>query len=307
MRIVVTGGAGFIGSHLVAALVELNHTVEVIDDLSSGFKHNIMPGVKLHVLNICSSEAAEIIAGGNFDIVFHLAAQIDVRKSVIDPQLDLSVNVGGSINVLEACVRGKVKKIIFASSGGTGYGEQVTFPAAETHTLAPVCPYGITKITVERYLHYYQVMKGLEYVALRYANVYGPRQNPHGEAGVISIFAEKMLTHKPVFINGDGLQTRDFVHVFDVTRANLAAINYPKSDIFNVGTGIETTILSLFRMINQYYGLKVSEMHAPPKIGEQRRSVLSYEKMKYEMNWTPTIDLDTGLKQTLDWYAEKYK
>ncbi len=307
MKIAVTGGAGFIGSHLVSALTELHHTVEVIDNLSSGFEDNLVPNVKLHILDICSSAAAEVIAEGNFDIVFHLAAQIDVRKSVTDPQLDLSVNVGGSINVLEACVKGKVKKVIFASSGGAGYGEQVTFPASENHILAPLSPYGITKITVERYLHYYQVMKGPEYVALRYANVYGPRQNPHGEAGVISIFAEKMLTHKPVFINGDGLQTRDFVHVFDVTRANLAAIDYPKSDIFNVGTGIETTILSLFRMINQYYGSKVSEMHAPPKIGEQRRSVLSYEKIKHEMNWMPTIDLDTGLKQTLDWYAEKYK
>ena len=302
MKILVTGGAGFIGSHICDRCIELGHNVVVLDNLMTGLRRNINPKAVFYHNDLNDTEISNIFAREKFDTVIHEAAQMDVRRSVDDPVFDATNNILGFINILQNSAKYKVKKVIFASSGGAIYGEQENFPAHEQDRLAPCSPYGITKLTGEKYLHYYALEYGLQYIALRYANVYGPRQNPRGEAGVISIFTEMLLEGKQPIINGDGEQTRDFVFVDDVVQANIAALEYDKTGIFNVGTGRETTINRIFQLIRDAAGAKIEEKHGPAKGGEQLRSVIAYDSAAAELGWQPRVELEIGLQQTVDFF-----
>ena len=270
--ICVTGGAGFIGSHLVDAFLARGHRVTVLDDLSSGVRGNVSSEAELHVLDIRSPEAASKIAEGGFAVLVHQAAQMDVRRSVEDPVHDAQVNVAGTLNLLEAARRGGVRQVLFASTGGAIYGEQETFPASEEHPTRPVSPYGVAKLAAERYLFFYRQQYGLSATCLRYANVYGERQNPHGEAGVVAIFCRRLLAGDPVTIHGDGLQTRDYLHVSDVVHANLAAAGRPGLHVYNVGTGVETSVVELYGHLAAAVGSDLPATHGPAMPGEQRRS-----------------------------------
>ncbi len=305
MKILVTGGAGFIGSHIVDAYVNAGHSVVVIDDLSMGVRENVNPKAKFYQSDIRDKSIADIFETERPDVVNHHAAQMDVRKSVDDPMFDASVNIIGVLNLLENCKKNNVKKFIFASTGGAIYGEQDYFPADENHPVRPLSPYGITKLSTEKYLFYYKQVFGLQYVVLRYANVFGPRQNPHGEAGVVAIFSKKMLEGGQPHINGDGKQTRDYVFVDDVVRANLLALDYPESDIFNIGTGIETDVNVLFNEIKKLTNSNCYELHAPAKLGEQLRSVLDTKKIEKELSWKPKYNIEDGLRLTVEFFKNK--
>lgn len=304
MKIMVTGGAGFIGSNVADRFIREDHKVTVIDNLSTGVESNLNKKARFFKVDIRSAVIGKIFEKAKPDILCHHAAQIDVRKSTDDPIFDADVNILGSLNLLNACVRHKVKKVIFASTGGAIYGEQDYFPADEKHPADPLSPYGVTKLTIEKYLHFYRETYGLDYVSLRYANVYGPRQNPFGEAGVVAIFAEKLLSGKEAVINGEGKQTRDFVFVDDVVEANLLALRYPKSDIFNIGTGIETDINSIFRTLKKSAGSRQKEIHAPPKPGEQERSVLDHSKAEALLKWKPEYELSEGMARTVEFFQK---
>lgn len=305
MKILVTGGAGFIGSHVVDAYVEQGHEVHVVDNLCTGLRENVNPRAVFHFMDIRDPAITDFVADEGFEVLNHHAAQMDVRRSVDDPVYDAEVNAIGTLRLMEGARKGKVKKVIFASTGGAIYGEQDYFPADELHPLRPVSPYGVTKLVGEKYLHYYQFVHGIPYVVLRYANVYGPRQNPHGEAGVVAIFTERLLRGEQPIINGDGLQTRDFVFVGDVVRANLLALDYPRNDVFNIGTGIETDVNTIFRKLRELCGSDVPERHGPAKPGEQRRSVLDYTHARKELGWEPQVSLDEGLRQTVQFFRSR--
>jgi UDP-glucose 4-epimerase len=306
MNILVTGGAGFIGSHLVEAFLAEGHSVSVMDDLSTGKERNLHPSAKFLRADIRDAGMVDrIFGGGRFDVVCRHAAQMDVRRSVAHPVFDASVNIVGVLTLLEAAVRHAVKKVLFASSGGAMYGEQDYFPADESHPARPVSPYGVAKLATEQYLFYYRVAYGLDSVSLRYANVYGPRQNPEGEAGVIAIFADKMLRGEPPIINGDGKQTRDYVYVGDVVRANLLAPRYEGSGVFNIGTGVETDVNNLFRQIRTLTGSDCAEKHGEGKKGEQLRSVLDARKAIRELGWSVTHSLAQGLRLTVEYFENR--
>ncbi|HET6464235.1 MAG TPA: NAD-dependent epimerase/dehydratase family protein [Nitrospiria bacterium] len=302
MKVLVTGGAGFIGSHVVDRLIQEGHDVVVVDNLSTGKKKNINRDAHFYKTDILNSRIEKIFKKEKPDLISHHAAQMDVRRSVADPIFDAQVNVLGLLNVLENAVRHGTKKVIFASSGGAVYGEQQVFPAPETHPLHPVSPYGISKLAGEHYLYYYQQVAGLNYVALRYANVYGPRQDPFGEAGVVAIFSQKTLMNDQPIINGNGKQTRDYVFVEDVVEAHMAVIDNSIKGIFNVGTGKETSVNQLFRNLVDISGAKAKEVYGPEKRGEQIRSVLDYTKLKKATDWEPKVELYDGLKQTVDYF-----
>ncbi|HEY6952344.1 MAG TPA: NAD-dependent epimerase/dehydratase family protein [Bacteroidota bacterium] len=305
MNILVTGGAGFIGSHIVDAYIHEKHRVVVVDDLSTGSKQNLNPGAKFIQMDIRDNNLDNVFREEHFDVVNHLAAQMDVRKSVADPQLDASINVLGGLNVFENARRHGVRKVVFSSTGGAIYGEQDYFPADELHPLRPLSPYGITKLCTEKYLFYYKQVHGIDHVILRYANIYGPRQNPHGEAGVVAIFANKMIRHEQPVINGDGKQTRDYVFVGDVVKANLAALTLQGSDIFNVGTGVEHDVNFLFRQLRGHLYKDCPENHGPAKIGEQLRSVISHGKIQKALGWSPAVSLEEGLAATAEYFRTK--
>ncbi len=306
MKILVTGGAGFIGSHIVDAYLSLGHEVHIIDDFSTGKEENLHPAAVVHRHDISDSAAvAALMQRERFEVINHHAAQMDVRKSVADPQFDAKVNILGSINLLEHGIQNGLKKFIFASSGGTVYGEQEIFPATESHPLRPISPYGIAKATVEKYMYFYQVQYGLQAVALRYANIYGPRQNPHGEAGVVAIFAQKMMAGVSPIINGDGGQTRDYVMVEDVVQANVLSLSFEGSGNFNIGTGVETDVVQIFEVVNAYCGGHLARQFGPAKLGEQRRSVLSGALIGATMGWQPRHDFKGGMKVTLDWFSSR--
>jgi UDP-glucose 4-epimerase len=302
MKVLVTGGAGFIGSHVVDRLIQEGHEVVVVDNLSTGKKKNINRDAHFYKMDILNSRVEKIFKKEKPDLISHHAAQMDVRRSVADPIFDAQVNVLGLLNVLENAVRYGTKKVIFASSGGAVYGEQQVFPAPETHPLHPVSPYGISKLAGEHYLYYYQQVAGLNYVALRYANVYGPRQDPFGEAGVVAIFSQKTLMNDQPIINGNGKQTRDYIFVEDVVEAHMAVIENSIKGIFNVGTGKETSVNQLFRNLVDISGAKVKEVYGPEKRGEQIRSVLDYTKLKKATDWEPKVELYDGLKMTVDYF-----
>ncbi|MBC7333573.1 MAG: NAD-dependent epimerase/dehydratase family protein [Actinobacteria bacterium] len=308
MKILVTGGAGFIGSNVVDRLILEGYNVVVVDNLSSGKRENVDSKAKFYEADIRDSRISEIFETEKPEIVIHNAAQISVRDSVKDPIYDAEVNIIGSLNILELCKRAGVKKVIFASSGGTVYGEQKIFPASEDHPLSPISPYGVAKLAVEKYLYYYYFNYGLKYVSLRYANVYGPRQDPHGEAGVVAIFCSRLVEGKNPVINGDGKQTRDYVYVSDVVEANINAIECDFVGELNIGTGKETDVVELFYMLKEISGKNdVEEVHGPPMEGEQRRSCLDYEKAKLVLGWEPIVKLEEGLKLTYHWFKEIFK
>lgn len=301
LNILVTGGAGFIASHIVDAFIENGHNVTIIDNLTTGREENINQKAKFYKLDI-RDDLSKIFEEGKFDVVNHHAAQIDVRRSVIDPIYDAGVNIIGTLNLLQNAVKYGVKKFMFASTGGAVYGEQDYFPADENHKQQPLSPYGISKLAVEKYLYFYKEVHGLRYTILRYANIYGPRQNPLGEAGVVCIFLDKILAGEQPIINGSGEQTRDYVYVKDVVKANLLNLNEEESEIYNVGTGIETSVNELFRLINQNFNNSIKEVHGPAKPGEQMRSVITSEKLFKKFGWKPSTRLEDGLKETIDYY-----
>ncbi|MFA5076203.1 MAG: NAD-dependent epimerase/dehydratase family protein [Patescibacteria group bacterium] len=304
MKILVTGGAGFIGSHIVDALIKQQHRVVVVDNLSTGRREFINSKAKFYRLDIQDKKLGQIFKKEKPAIVFHLAAQIDLRKSVDDPVWDAKTNILGSLNVLENCRQFRVKKIIFASTGGAIYGDLPLnkLPTKENQPTWPLAPYGLNKLTVEHYLNYYQQIFGLAYTVLRYGNVYGPRQNALGEAGVVAIFINKILQRQQPIINGNGLQTRDYVYVGDVVRANLLALKSKKIGIYNVGAAKQTSVNQIFAKVSQALNVKIKEVHGPAKVGEQRRSCLSFAKISRELGWQPRVNLDQGIKLTVDWF-----
>lgn len=302
-KILVTGGAGFIGSHLVDALIAKGHGVVVVDDLSSGNKKNINPRAKFYKYDIRDERLARIFQKYIITHVFHTAAQINLRESIKDPLFDARINILGALNLLENCGRYGIKKFIFSSTGGAIYGDAKTVPTPETYCAQPISPYGVAKQTVENYLHYYHTVWGLDYIALRYANVYGPRQNSQSEAGVIAIFCDQLLQGKQSQINGDGKQTRDFVYVSDVVAANLLALKSKISGVYNVGTGVETNVNELYKMIAENIVAKPGKAnHAEAIKGEQRRSCLNNKKIRKDLGWQPKMSVAKGIKLTVNWF-----
>jgi UDP-glucose 4-epimerase len=307
MKILITGGAGFIASNIADRYLESGHEVVIVDNLVTGQRENIPAAAKFYEMDICEEAIKNVFEMERPDIVNHHAAQLDVRKSVADPIYDANINILGSINLLQNCIKFGVNKFIFASTGGAIYGEQDYFPADENHSTRPISPYGITKLTTEKYLHFYNLVHGLKYTVLRYANVYGPRQNPHGEAGVVAIFSKKMLKNEQPIINGGGKQTRDYVFVGDVVNANELALTGGDNKIYNIGTGIESDVNELFHKIAQFVDHPVEEVHGPGQPGEQLRSVLDYSFIKKELGWEPAVDLEAGLKKTVEFFRERVK
>jgi UDP-glucose 4-epimerase len=303
MRVLVTGGAGFIGSRVAKHLLARGHQVAIVDDLSSGKRENIPEGVRFCKMDIRGG-CADVFDDFRPEVLSHQAAQMDVRRSVREPDFDASVNVVGTVRLLENCAKYGVRKVVFASTGGAIYGEQREFPATEDHPLYPVSPYGVSKLAGERYLHYYEVQYGLPYVALRYANVYGPHQDPHGEAGVVAIFCGNLARGKVSRINGAGTQTRDYVYVEDVARANILAVeNEVTSGAYNVGTGIETSVSRLYELLSEISDKDLPPEHGPAKPGEQQRSSVDSTLAGRGMGWRPKVDLTYGLTETLRFFG----
>jgi len=300
MNCTVTGGAGFIGSHVVDALIVKGSGVATFDDLSSGKRENLHAGVLLRVGDVCDVHAVATVLPAGTDTVFHLAAQVDVRKAVVDPGLDAQVNIGGTINVLNACVDAHVRRFVMSSTGGALYGEPIVLPATEETAICPLSPYGVSKYCAEQYIGYFHRTYGLETAILRYANVYGPRQDPKGEAGVVGIFAQRILLGQPCIVYGDGEQTRDFVFVDDVAQANMLAMQGPLGT-FNVATGVETSLNQLLAAFERVVGHPVVREYAPARAGEVRRIALNAEKAWHELGWKPSVSLEDGLSQTLLW------
>lgn len=305
MKVLVTGGAGFIGSHIVDRLIQEGHEVVVVDNLSTGKRRNLNRAARFYKTDIQGWRLERVFRNERPNVVMHLAAQMDVRKSVEDPVFDAQVNVLGTLNILQQAVKHGVRKVVFSSSGGAIYGEQDVFPAPESHATKPLSPYGLSKLCGEQYLSYYERVGGIQVVNLRYANVYGPRQDPEGEAGVVAIFIQKLLNNEQPVINGNGRQTRDFVFVEDVVEANLAVMGQETAGTYNVGTGVETSINDLFRILAQHTGSICKELHGPAKKGEQARSVIDASKLRHELSWEPKMSLSDGLKRTVEYFRER--
>jgi UDP-glucose 4-epimerase len=309
MKIMVTGGAGFIGSHLVDKLIKEGNKVVVIDNLSTGKKENLNPKAKFYKIDICSPKISEILKKEKPEFVFHLAAKIDVRKSTENPIEDAKVNILGSLNIIQnlyhfSKVKSQKSKLIFASSVGV-YGEPKILPVKENHPLNPIAPYSISKLAIEKYLSFYQT-QGLDFVSLRYANVYGPRQLSDGEGGVVAIFIDQLLRKKVPTIFGNGNQTRDFVFVEDVISACLKSINYKgKESFFNIATGIETSVNALYRKISKILKVDTKPKYVPEKPGDLKRSCLDISKAKRELNWRPNYNLEEGIIKTANWFKKK--
>lgn len=303
MRVLVTGGAGFIASHVVDAYVERGHEVTVVDDLSSGRAENVNPKAELVVADLRDRATVEKLRGRSFDLVNHHAAQIDVRVSVADPAADAELNIVAALRLFQAMIDDGVRKIIFASSGGAAYGEPVYAPQDELHPLAPISPYGCAKLAIDQYLGFYRAVHGVRAVSLRYGNVYGPRQRKDGEAGVVAIFAGAILDGQTPRINGTGEQTRDYVFVEDVMRANMAASENDIDGIFNVGTGVETSVVALYEAILNALGRQVAAEHGPAKAGEQMRSVLDGTRLRTLTNLPEPVPISEGLKRTVAWLS----
>lgn len=304
MKILVTGGAGFIGSNIVDTYIELGHDVLIIDNLSSGKKENINSKAKFFKADIRNAHAIKtIFAKEKPDILNHHAAQINLRKSIADPIFDADVNIIGLLNLLEAGIKINLKKVIFASSGGAIYGEAKILPTPENYEpKQPLSPYGITKMMSEYYLNYYFNNYGLHFAILRYSNVYGPRQDPFGEGGVVAIFTQKLLKQKKPVINGDGKQTRDFVYVKDVVEANVLALNKNVNTAINIATGVETSVNKLCNLLSNKTNTFFSEIHGSSKLGDQQKSVLDIASARKILGWRPRTSLNKGLNQTINFF-----
>jgi len=305
MKILITGGAGFIGSHLVDALIQERHRVIVIDNLSTGLKQNLNPKAKFYKIDICSRQIKNIFKKEKPEVVFHLAAQIDVRKSIENPVLDTKINVLGGLNILDYARQCGVKKFIFSSSGGAIYGETKIIPTPETVNPNPLSPYGLNKLFFEKYLQLYSRLYDLNCSILRYANVYGPRQNTKAEAGVIAIFINKLLHNKQPIINGNGKQTRDYIYVDDVVRANLMAMKSKNNKVYNIGTSIETSVNQIFKIISQSLCKKIKPKYGSTIKGEVKRSALNWNKIKKDFGWQPRVKLEEGIRKTIDWFKKR--
>ena len=310
-KVVVTGGAGFIGSHVADAFLAAGDDVTILDDLSSGRRENVPASATLVQADVRSPEARDLLATGGFTVLDHHAAQMDVRRSVEKPAFDADVNVVGLLNLMEGARAGGVRRVVFASSGGTVYGEGSALPVGETAAKLPTSPYGTAKLASEYYLATFGLLYGIEAVALRYSNVYGPRQNPHGEAGVVAIFAQRILAGEPITIFGDGEQTRDLVYVGDVAVANVLAARGPVAPLasldaraFNVGTGVETSVNQLAAQLAAAAGRRADIRRAPARAGEIQRSALDVAKAARELGWRPQVSLAEGMQLTIRWLAE---
>lgn len=304
MRVLVTGGAGFIGSSISELFISKGYGVVVLDDLSSGRREHVSSRAKFYKADICSPDIRKIFKEENIDCVVHQAAQVQVRKSLEDPTFDARVNILGSINLLELC-RDGVKKIIYASSGGAVYGEPEYLPVDEEHPINPISPYGVSKYVVEKYIEAYEEIYGIDYTILRYGNVYGPRQSIAGEAGVIAVFAEKMLRGKSPTINGDGKQTRDFVYVADVAKANLAALRKGKNSVYNVGSGKGTSVNEVFEIMGRALKSEIKPKFGPLIKGEVRNTYLKVDKARHELGWRPRVEIEEGINGLLDYLKSK--
>lgn len=305
MRVLVTGGAGFIASHIVDAHVERGDDVTIVDDFSTGSRENVNPVAKLIEGDLNDPSTIASIRKLKLDLVSHHAAQIDVRKSVADPAYDAELNVVASLRLFEAARSCGVQHIIFASSGGAAYGEPLFTPQTEEHPIRPMSPYGCAKASVEHYLYFYSAVYSIRHTALRYGNVYGPRQRPDGEAGVIAIFGNRMFAGQEVVINGTGEQTRDYVFVKDVARANIAAVERQLSGAFNVGTGVETSVVQLLDAMQTASGVTAKSSHAAGKAGEQMRSVLDASRIREEGRLSEFTKLPDGLRVTMEWLRSR--
>jgi UDP-glucose 4-epimerase len=301
MKVLVTGGAGFIASHVADAYVARGHEVTIVDDLSSGRAENVHPKAELIVADLRDPATAEKLRGRGFELVNHHAAQIDVRVSVADPAADAELNIVAALRLFQAMIDDGVKKIIFASSGGAAYGEPQYTPQDEQHPVAPLSPYGCAKLAIDQYLYFYRQVHGIRATSLRYANVYGPRQRKDGEAGVVAIFAGALLDGQQARINGTGEQTRDYVFVEDVVQANMAASELDLDGVFNVGTGVETSVTDLYAALCTALGTNASPDHGPAKAGEQMRSVLDGSKLRTIANLPEPVQLEEGLRRTVEW------
>jgi len=304
LKILVTGGAGFIGSHVVDLYVQAGHNVVVVDNLSTGRREHVHPAARFYKVDICDAAALDaVLAAERPEVVNHHAALVSVRESVEQPARYAEVNILGSINVLESSRRHGVRKVIYISTGGAVYGEPQYLPVDENHPCVPLCPYGASKYTIEHYLRLYSRLYGLRYTILRYANVYGPRQDPFGEAGVVAIFAHQMLTGRQAVINGSGEQTRDFLYVEDYARANLLALEQGDDQTYNLGSGTETSVNELFRLMAAITRYSGPEVHGPPRPGEVFRIYLDVNKAKRELGWRPETSLEDGLRRTVAYFA----
>ena len=302
-KILVTGGAGFIGSHVVDLFVAQGYQVVIVDDLSTGRASNLNPAAKFYQMDIRSPQIREIFEAEKPDYVSHHAAQMDVRRSVAQPLFDADINILGSINLLETAKDFQVKRFIYISTGGAVYGEPESLPCDESHPINPICQYGASKHTVEHYLYMYYMNYGLKYTVLRYPNVFGPRQDPHGEAGVVAIFTGKMLAGEEVTINGDGDQTRDFVYVGDCAQANLLALTIDhEPGIYNLGWGRPTSINEICSVLVNVTGYSLPVQYGPAKVGETRHIYLDASKVKRDLGWVPTITLEEGLEKTVGYF-----
>lgn len=307
MKVLVTGGAGFIGSHIVDALIEAGHDVVVIDDLFTGHENNVNPKARFYKLDIRDAALFDLFAAEKFDIMSHQAARGNVRASMEDPMIYADVNISGGINLLECCRKFGTKKIIYSSTGGCVYGELQYMPADEKHPIQPRDPYGASKASFELYLPVYAMNYGLHYTILRYPNVYGPRQDPLGEAGVVSIFIGQMLRDIEAIINGDGEQLRDYVYISDVVRANILALTMGDGGIYNLGWGTGVSVNKVFRSLKEMTNYRHNEIHGPPKLGEVRNCYLDARKIKCDLGWSPLVVLDEGLSKTLDYLRPFFK
>jgi len=306
VKILVTGAAGFIASHVADAYVNAGHEVVIVDDLSRGAKRNVNPKCRFYLCDIRDREAVEsIFLSEKPSVINHHAAQMDVRRGVREPLFDAQVNILGSLNLIEASIAHGVKRFIYIASAGAGYGEPRQMPVPEDHPINPITPYGISKHTVEHYLFTFQFLYGLEYVVLRYGNVYGPRQNSQGEAGVFAIFAEQMLAGVQPVIYGDGSKLRDYVYISDVVAANIAALNRGTNQIFNIGSGLATPDLQVFQIVRDLLGKKVEPKYVARRPGEIDNISLDISKAKSLLEWEPRVKLSEGARATVAYFQKE--
>jgi UDP-glucose 4-epimerase len=312
-KALVTGGAGFIGSHVADLFLDNGYEVDIVDDLTSGKRRNLPDNARFYETGVNSQQFADLVRKGRYDVIAHLASQIDVRKSVADPIKDATINILGTLNLMEALRKSEFKsRVIFTSTGGVLYGDFNTPPNAETYPKDPESPYAISKLSIELYLAYYGRVHGQDAVALRFGNVYGPRQDPHGEAGVVAIFCGRILNNRPLTVFGDGLQTRDYVYVGDVARAVWLAATAPLPEkgrldarAFNIGTGVGTSVIDLVKKLQGAAGSNVPVEFAPHRPGEQQESFVNVEKAKQLLGWSPHVTLEEGLAKSYAWFADQ--